>query len=70
MMTKPIAALDESELKAVVAESEITIDRFKAALSTYSTAVRLRQRALSELRTRFAFDAVTGRRIRRRTQLF
>lgn len=69
MLTKPISECDESDLRALVAESEMTINRFKSALSTYSMAVRLRQRALSELRTRFAFDAVTGRRVSRRGQL-
>jgi hypothetical protein len=69
MQTKPMPEMDEHELRAVVAESSITIDRFKATLSTYSTAVRQKQRALAILRDRFGFDATTGRRVRRRTHL-
>ena len=68
MFGKPFDELQEHELKAVVAEHSVTIERFKATISAYGTAVKQRQRALSILRDRYGLDLVTGRRISKRTR--
>ena len=66
MFDKPLAEMDESQLKAVLAETSRAIQEFQQTLSFYATAVRRRQRAMAELRNRFAVDPRTGRRIRRK----
>ena len=68
MFGKPMQEMEENELKAVVAEHSVTIDRFKATITAYGTAVKQRQRALSILRDRYGVDLVTGRRISKRTR--
>lgn len=66
MLTKPINECDESELLTALAEADVTIQRFKASLSTYSSAVRQRQRVAAQLRDRFGVDPRTGKRICRK----
>ena len=66
MIDRPLAEMDESQLKAVLAETSRAIQAFQQTLSSYASEVRRRQKAMAILRDKFAVDPRTGRRIRRK----
>ena len=70
MIDKPLADMDEPELKAVITETARSIEAFKVTLGSYASAVRRRQRAMAILRDRFGVDCRTGRKIRKGKALF